>query len=132
MTNPARIAPAPVTAPRGFFSVPARHAGRVVARVSSSGLVWAWRAVRKGDRPSPRCLFVPSRNASHAAAVAACVKAQGWQAQTKPGSACAVYRTGPLSFAPPPFAVKVRLPAGVSSSVARAQLRAAWLNLVRP
>lgn len=122
----------PASLTRGFFSVPARHAGRVVARVSASGLVWAWRAVRKGQRPSPHCLFVPSRNASHAAAVVACVKAQGWQAQTKPGTACAVYRTGPLSSAPPPLAVKVRLPAGVSSSVARAQLRAAWLNLVRP
>ncbi|RKT37905.1 hypothetical protein BDD21_5416 [Thiocapsa rosea] len=132
MTNLARVAPAPVPAPRGFFSVPARHAGRVVARVSSSGLVWAWRAMRKGDLPSPRCLFVPVRNPAHAAAVSACVKAQGWQAQTKPGTACAVYRAGPLSAFAPPLAVKVRLPAGISSSVARAQLRAAWLNLVRP
>ncbi|NCC94241.1 MAG: hypothetical protein EOM10_13320 [Opitutae bacterium] len=118
--------------PRGFFSVQARHAGRVIARASANGLVWAWRAVRKGDRPSPACLFVPCNNPSHAAAVAACAKIQGWQAQTKPGTACAVYRTGPLSAAPPPLAVKVRLPAGISSAAARAQLRAAWLNLVRP
>lgn len=123
MTNPT---------PRGFFAVQARHAGRVIARVSANGSVWAWRAVRKGDRPSPACLFVPARNPAHAAAVAACAKAQGWQTQTKPGKACAVYRTGPLSSAPPPLAVKVRLPAGISSVVARAQLRAAWLNLVRP
>jgi hypothetical protein len=132
MTNPARIAPAPVSAPRGFFSVPARHAGRVVARVSSSGLVWAWRAVRKGDRPSPACLFVPCTNPAHAAAVASCAKVHGFGVETKPGNACAVYRKGPLSSAPPPLAVKVRLPLGASASAARAQLRAAWLNLVRP
>jgi hypothetical protein len=120
------------TAPRGFFSVPARHAGHIVARASSNGLVWAWRAMRKGDRPSPACLFVPSLNPAHAAAVAACAKAAGLPSQTKPASACAVYRTGPLSSAAPPLAVKVRLPYGVSSSVARAQLRAAWLNLVCP
>lgn len=123
MTNPI---------PRGFFAVQARHAGRVIARVSANGSVWAWRAMRKGDRPSPACLFVPCSNPAHAAAVAACAKTHGFRVETKPGSACAVYRTGPLSSAPPPLAVKVRLPAGISSSVARAQLRAAWLNLVRP
>ncbi|MFB1503344.1 hypothetical protein [Thiocapsa sp. C2-2m] len=131
MTNPARIAPAPV-GPRGFFSVPARHAGRVIARVSANGSVWAWRAVRKGDRPSPACLFVPCRNHAHAVAVAACAKVQGWQVQTKPGTACAVYRNGPLSASAPPLAVKVRLPLGASASAARCLLRAAWLNLVQP
>jgi hypothetical protein len=123
MTNPI---------PRGFFSVQARHAGRVIARVGASGSVWAWRAVRKGDRPSPACLFVPCRNRAHAVAVAACAKVRGFRVETKPGNACAVYRTGPLSSAPPPLAVKVRLPLGASASVARAQLRAAWVNLVRP
>lgn len=130
MTNPARIAP--VSAPRGFFSVPARHAGRVVARVSSSGLVWAWRAVRKGDRPSPACLFVPCTNPAHAAAVASCAKVHGFRVETKPGNACAVYRTGPLAEAPPLLAVKIRLPSGVSCAVASSRLRASWLNLVRP
>jgi len=120
------------TAPRGFFSVPARHAGHVVARASSNGLVWAWRAMRKGDRPSPACLFVPSLNSAHAAAVAACAKAAGLPSQTKPASACAVYRTGPLAASPPLLAVKIRLPSGVSCAVARSRLRASWLNLVRP
>jgi hypothetical protein len=131
MTNPARIAPAPA-APRGFFAVQARHAGRVIARVNANGSVWAWRAVRNGDRPSPACLFVPCANSAHAAAVVACAKVHGFRVETKPGSACAVYRTGPLSSAPPPLAVKVRLPLGASALAARGQLRAAWLNLVRP
>jgi hypothetical protein len=75
---------------------------------------------------------VPCTNPAYAAAVAACAKAQGWQVQTKPGTSCAVYRNGPLSAFAPYLAVKVRLPLGASASAARAQLRAAWLNLVRP
>lgn len=118
--------------PSGFFSVPARHAGRVVARLHASGSVWAWRAVRKGDRPSPACLFVPARDPLMASLVEACAKAQGWQALTKPGDACAVFREGPLAASAPPLAVKIHLPGGLSSSIARSRLRATWRNLVRP
>ncbi len=115
-----------------FFSVAARFSGRVVARASANGLVWAWRAARKGERPSPKCLFVPTRNAAHAAAVSACAAAKGYRVDVRPGHACAIYRSGPLAAAVPPLAVKIWLPPGLSASAARDQLRAAWLNLMRP
>jgi hypothetical protein len=74
---------------------------------------------------------VPCRNRAHAVAVAAVANASGFSVETKPGTACAVYRTGPLSSSPPPLVVKVRLPFQLSASAARATLGAAWLNLVR-
>lgn len=122
----------PPSSLRGFFSVPARHAGRVVARANRSGSVWAWRVPRQGDRPSPVCLFVPVRNRAHAIAVAACAKVVGYRVDIRPGHACAIYRSGPLASTAPALAVKVCLPSGVKASAARARLRAAYLNLVQP
>ena len=112
-----------------FFSVPARSSGRVVARVSARGAVWAWRAPRKGERPSPACLFLPARIKGAALSFAACARFVGWSAAVKPGVACAVWQSGPLAAAAPAWVCKVRLPAGVSASQARAQLRAAWDQL---
>jgi hypothetical protein len=132
MPSPARLAPATVSTRRGFFSVPARHAGHVVARVSASGSVWAWRAARKGERPSAACLFIPCRNPAHALAVAAVARSLRFRTDTRPGGACAVFRYGPLASSAPPLAVKVWLPPGVPVRSVRAELRAAWLNLVRP
>jgi hypothetical protein len=124
--------PSPTTTLRGFFSVPARHSGRVVVRASSNGLLWAWRAVRKGDRPSPACLFIPCRNPAHALAVAAVARSLRLRTDTRPGTACAVFRSGPLAPSAPPLAVKIWLPSGIPARSIRADLRAAWLNLVRP
>jgi hypothetical protein len=112
-----------------FFSVPARHSGRVVARVSARGAVWAWRAPSKGQRPSPACLFLPARHHGTARAFAICAGHLGWRAEVKPGSSCAVWRSGPLASSAPAWACKVRLPSGLSAGAARAQLRAAWLRL---
>jgi hypothetical protein len=119
---------ASLASPR-FFSVPARFSGRVVCRVHSRGSVWAWRAPRSGDRPSPACLFLPACHQGRAQAFAVCAGHLGWPAEVKPGSACAVWRSGPLASSAPAWACKVRLPSGLSASVARAQLRAAWLRL---
>lgn len=112
-----------------FFSVPARFSGRVVCRVCARGAVWAWRAPSAGHRPSPACLFLPARQPSQARAFALCARSLGWSVQVKPGRACAVWRSGPLASAVPPWAVKVRLPAGLPAGAARAQLRAAWARL---
>jgi hypothetical protein len=113
----------------GFFSVQARFSGRVVCRVSSRGSVWAWRAPSKGQRPSPACLFLPARFEGTARAFAVCAGHLGWSAEVKPGSACAVWRSGPLASSTPAWACKVWLPSGLPCAVARAQLRAAWLRL---
>lgn len=112
-----------------FFSVPARFGGRVIARVSARGAVWAWRAPRGGERPSPACLFLPARHVASAQTFAVCARHLGWVAEVKPGSACAVWATGPLASSAPAWACKVRLPADLSASAARAELRAAWLRL---
>ena len=115
-------------APR-FFSVPARFSGRVVARVHSRGSVWAWRAPRKGERPSPACLFFRASSKGLALQLAACARFVGWVSEVRPGAACAVWAAGPLAGAAPAWACKIRLPAGVSAAAARAELRAAWSRL---
>ena len=114
----------------GFFAVPARFSGQVVARVHRlSGSVWAWRAPRSGDLPSAPCLFVPLRSAPTAARLACAARGLGWRAWVKPGAACAVWASGPLAVATPPMAVKVELPAGVSAASARTALGRAFRAL---
>lgn len=115
--------------PSRFFSVPARFNGRVVCRVCASGAVWSWRAPRAGQHPSPRCLFLPAGFQGTARAFASCAASLGWQAEVKRGKACAVWQSGPLAGSVPAWACKVWLPAGLSASAARVQLRAAWLRL---
>jgi hypothetical protein len=112
--------------PPRFFSVAARINGRVVCRVCSSGAVWAWRAPRAGQRPSPRCLFLPASWQGAARAYAVTAKSLGWRAIVKPGKACAVWQSGPLAASAPAWACKVWVPVGLSASVARAQLRRQW------
>jgi len=106
----------------GFLSTSARFAGRVVFRRSRSGVVWARRAVRAGDLPAPACLFVPCKSVGLALQVRAAARFLGWVAEVKPGNCCAVWASGPLSANCPPIACKVRLPAGVTASQARAEL----------
>ncbi len=110
-----------------FFSVPARFSGRVVCRLSLSGSVWAWRAPSAGQRPSPACLFVPFSSQAPAVQLARAAASLGWSAAVRPGAGCACWASGPLVAVAPPFAVKVRLPSGVSAAQARASLRSAWL-----
>lgn len=106
----------------GFQSAAARFAGRVVFRRSRSGVVWARRAVRAGDLPAPACLFVPCASVALGLRVQAAARFLGWVAEVKPGNCCAVWASGPLAESCPEFAAKVRLPAGVTASQARAEL----------
>ena len=110
-----------------FFSVQAHFSGRVVARVARGGSVWAWRAPSQGQRPSPACLFIACKTDAQAARIATLATRVGLSALVRRGQACAVWATGPLSSQTPAWAVKIRLPAGMSPSAARAQLRAAWV-----
>lgn len=113
-----------MSAPAGFFSVPARFNGRILCRANARGSVWAWRAPSAGQLPSPACLFVPARQRAQALRFAQSAAALGWQASIREGSCFAVWQSGPLASVAPPLGVKVRLPPGVSASSARAQLRA--------
>ena len=112
-----------------FLSVPASFSGRVVLRAHRSGSVWAWRAVRRGDRPSPACLFLPAPSRGVALRLAACARYLGWAAYVRVGVGCAVWRAGPLSASAPAWACKVVLPSGVSAAAGRAALARADLSL---
>ena len=105
-----------------FVSVPASFSGRVVLRAHRSGSVWAWRAVRRGDRPSPACLFLPAPSRGLALRWAACARFLGWSASVRVGVGCAVWRSGPLAAAAPAWACKVLLPADTSAAAGRAAL----------
>ena len=111
-----------------FFSVPARFSGRVVCRLGLGGSVWAWRAPSSGQRPSPACLFVPFSSQVAAVRLARAAVSLGWSAVVRAGSGCACWASGPLAASAPAFAVKVRLPPGVSAAQARAALRSAWAS----
>ena len=111
-----------------FFAVAARFNGSVVCRASSAGVVWARRAPRSGQRPSPACLFIPFGSQVAALRLAKAASALGWSVWVRPGSGCACWASGPLAGSAPAFAVKVRLPPGVSAASGRAALRAAWLR----
>lgn len=112
-----------MSAPAGFFSVPARFNGRVLCRTNAHGSIWAWRAPSASHRPSPACLFLPAHNQAQAQRWARAAAACGWPAVIRPGSGFAVWQNGPLASCTPPLGVKVRLPPGISASSARALLR---------
>jgi hypothetical protein len=99
-----------------FFSVPARIKGRVVCRLARSGIVWAWRAPRAGQQPSPAALFIPCPSFTSAAAVAKAAGYLGWSPVIKAGTSCACYQAGPLAADPPPYVVKVILPANIRAA----------------
>lgn len=110
-----------------FFSVPARFDGAVVCRQHrQSRSVWAWRLPRAGQLLSAPCLFVPLASRSTATRLARAALGLGWRAWVKPGAACAVYQSGPLSAQVPPFVAKVELPVGISAAAARAALGQAY------
>lgn len=113
------------TVRNGFFSVPARRSGRVVCRVSSYASVWAWRAPRKGDRPSPACLFFPSCTLHTASGMQEAARFLGWPATLKKGRDCACFADGPMSTLADAWVCKVQLPAGIRTADAHEQLRAA-------
>lgn len=106
----------------GFQGTAARFAGRVFFRRARCGVVWARRAVRAGDLPAPACLFVPCASVGVGLQVKAAARFLGWACTVKVGSDCAVWASGPLATDCPEFAAKVRLPAGVTASQARAEL----------
>lgn len=109
-----------------FFSVPARFSGRVVARIhGATRSVWAWRAPRSGELPSPACLFVGFHSTNGAARLATAAARLGWRAWVKAGASCAVFATGPLAATAPPWACKVQLPPHLSATAARLALGAA-------
>lgn len=112
-----------------FFSVPARHSGRVVARQHRAGSVWAWRAPSAGHRPSPACLFLPARTQERARLFCQLAAQCGFSASVRRGGACAIWApTSPLHAVRPAWAVKVVLPAGITATQARAKLRAQWVH----
>lgn len=114
----------------GYFSVPARFHGRVIARVNHQlGTVWATRTPAKGERPAAPCLFIPCTHRHNAARLAQAAGLLGWRAWVKPGTACAVFQAGPLADQAPPLVAKVELPFGVKASDARSLLGRAFRNL---
>lgn len=121
---------ASTSAASSFASVPASFRGRVVFRVHrASGSVWAWRAVRRGDRPSPACLFLPAASQGAALRHRACASFLRYRSAIKPGRLCAIWRSGPLAASAPAWACKVWLPDGVSAADGRAALARASLAL---
>ncbi len=114
----------------GYFSVPARFRGRVIARVNRQlGTIWATRTPAKGELPAAPCLFIPCTHRHGAARLAQAAGLLGWRAWVKPSAACAVYQSGPLAEQAPPFVTKVELPFGVKASAARSLLGRAYRNL---
>ena len=114
----------------GFFSVPARFGGHVIARVHApTHSVWAWRAPRAGERVSPACLFWPVSHAHAASALARAAVSLGMSAVVKPASSCAVFATGPMAGWHSGPVVKVRLPGKTKAASARRALLRAWLGL---
>lgn len=105
-----------------FFSVPARFSGSVVCRAGLSGIVWARRAKRDGERTPPSCLFVPMPSQAQAARVARAAGRAQLKASVKPAQSCACYRSGPLAASAPAFAVKVQLAPGQKPPQALASL----------
>jgi hypothetical protein len=103
------------SASSGFVSGGRAWGGAVVSRVSRSGWVWSFRAVRSGVSGSfaaPAAVCIPFSSRSLAVAWARGVAASlGWRCWARPGKRCAS-----------PFEVKVSLPAGLSARAARAQL----------
>jgi hypothetical protein len=106
-----------------FLSVPASFSGRVVLRAHRSGSVWAWRAVRRGDRPSPACLFLPAPSRGLA------LRLGRLRALTSVGpllcGSVSVARSGGLARWPPPRRpglVRSCLPADTSAAAGRAAL----------
>ena len=114
-----------------FFSVPARFNGRVVARLhTATRSVWAWRAPRAGQAPSPACVFWPVGDMASAAGLAMAAGSIGCRAWVKPAGSCAVFASGPLvGFASGPV-VKIELAPRLSAGAARRALLARWLGLV--
>lgn len=109
--------------PRGFVSVVGYRGAGIVAR-ASGGVIWAHRALPSGPgwHPAPSCLFFPAPDGR-----LACLFAQriardlGWPTVVRRGSAGSrVWQACGLVV--PPFAVKVRLPAGMRAAAARQRL----------
>ena len=118
------------TSTSGYFSVPARFNGRVIARVNRQlGTVWATRTPAKGERPAAPCLFIPCIHRHSAARLAQAAGLLGWRAWVKAGAACAIYQAGPLADLAPPHVAKVEIPLGVKASAARSLLGQAYRHL---
>jgi len=112
-----------------FASTAARFNGRVIFRTNRSGSIWAKRMAAKGQRPSPAALFIPAQHAGTARAFALAAQHAGLQAIVRQGQACAIWASGPLASSAPAWAVKVRLPVGMSAGQARAAISKAWGQL---
>ena len=109
----------------GFVSVESGRGAGVMARASSGGWVWACRALpaSAGWHRAPACLFVPFACHGVAGAFAQAAARSGWRVWVRSGrSGSAVWSA--CGLAVPAFTVKVALPVGVTSGVARSQLSA--------
>lgn len=95
-----------------FISAGSSFGAGVVARVSSSGWVWACRALRAGLNPAPAAYCVPFGCRASAIAFASSVsRSLGWRAVARPAKRCTSQ-----------CEVKVILPSGLPASRARAVL----------
>lgn len=107
----------------GFVAVHGRRGAAIIARWSR-GMVWAKRVLPAGPgwHPAPACMFVPFAAGSVACQFAAKVAAQlGWSVSVRPGSGGSGVWAAVNPWVPP-FVAKVRLPAGMRASQARALL----------
>ncbi len=84
----------------GFVSGGRSWGGAVVCRVSRSGEVWAFRAVRAGGSPAPACLFVPFASRVLASLWARQVAALGGRVWVRRARRCASAWEVKLALAP--------------------------------
>ena len=110
----------------GFISVSGSSRGAgLVARPLSCGWVWARRSLPGGAgwSPAPSCLFVPFSSFVLASAFARSVSVLGWRCWLRPGAAGSPVWSA-CGLQTPYFVVKIALPMGLSSGVARSLLPA--------
>ena len=107
----------------GFFSVPSRFSGRIVARPLARGAYWCHRAPRLGERPVRSAIFIPCQSRAQAGALADQFALAGFNYTVKPGNQCAIWsKKSPLSGSAPAWACKVELAAGETVALARSAL----------
>ncbi len=122
-SHPAPSAHALATRPRGFFSVPARFGGHVVARPLRAGAFWCHRAPSAGQKPVKSAIFIPCPSLAHAQTLAGQFHLAGFGVHVKPGVQCAIWSKGsPLAGSAPAFACKVELAQGETVAMARSSL----------
>jgi len=113
-------------AKRGFASCPARFSGKIVFRIqSTTRSVWAWRATRKGDAPSPSCLFFPSTSNKDLVTLMDACQSLHLPTTLKYAGECALWASGTLGSNANRPVVKVRLATGQRAKLVALSVRVA-------